>query len=379
MAIANGSPYYVAPALLKQFEDEVAPVMAFFASPGERVVVRNPLDADYYRDFGKTGIAFVLYDELRETASSSAPGEMRLIPWGHSPAEAETFSFMNKNKSLWNSKLKSLFERKTSLDFLRSFLLKNPDEKLFDSVEVPEIAESIDDCERLLSQWRQVVVKAPLSSSGRGLQILRKGRINEANKQWIGAVLEQQGYVCVEPWLDKILDLSFQFQLSESGSVGYLGNSWFFTNSNGQYGGHYLNFRLPDYLLPYREKLHLAAAKLCEELENSPFTASYSGPLGIDALFFRNAAGTVQLQPCIEINPRFTMGNLCLQLEKLIDRDTAGEFRILFDPRGELEKQTAAKAKKNPPIWVDGLFRKGFRALTPVGSGTKFGACLELF
>ncbi len=44
----------------------------------------------------------------------------------------------------------------------------------------------------------------------------------------------------------------------------------------------------------------------------------YEGPLGIDAYLYRDPGGEIALRPFCEINPRYTMGRVALELRRQI-------------------------------------------------------------
>lgn len=182
-----------------------------------------------------------------------------------------------------------------------------------------------------------------------------------------------------ENWYSKIADLSFQFEIEQAGKVSFRGICWFFTNSNGQYEGHYLRKRptLPPDFDPV--SLNDVGQSLCETLANSVFSELHRGPLGIDALLFRNEYLQPKLHPCLEINPRYTMGQLALVLEARIHPEATGEFRIQYLATNQFEEFVEKETKKYPPIEVDGFVRKGFFALNQGCHQSRFIAFLRLF
>jgi hypothetical protein len=52
------------------------------------------------------------------------------------------------------------------------------------------------------------------------------------------------------------------------------------------------------------------------------------GPVGIDAFVFRDADGAPRLKPVVEINPRYTMGRLTLELMRHVAPGSGGRFWI---------------------------------------------------
>jgi hypothetical protein len=74
--------------------------------------------------------------------------------------------------------------------------------------------------------------------------------------------------------------------------------------------------------------------RLTARLERELRAVNFTGPLGIDAFLFRDATGVVRLKPVVEINPRYTMGRLTLELMHRVAPGSTGEFRIVN--RGQL-------------------------------------------
>ena len=55
----------------------------------------------------------------------------------------------------------------------------------------------------------------------------------------------------------------------------------------------------------------------------------FVGPVSIDALVYRTPRGECRLKPVVEINPRYTMGRLTLELMKHACPGTCGWFRLI--------------------------------------------------
>ncbi len=73
-----------------------------------------------------------------------------------------------------------------------------------------------------------VVLKAPFSTAGRD-------RRRSWDEPWVTRTLARQGAVVVEPWLDRVADLSFQYR---GGRLEGWGR--FFTDGRGTYRGTWL-------------------------------------------------------------------------------------------------------------------------------------------
>src|SRR5262249_26114937 len=73
--------------------------------------------------------------------------------------------------------------------------------------------------------------------------------------------------------------------------------------------------------------------ELFEEIRNLLGTellkARYIGPVGIDAFVYRSRDGSCRLKPVVEVNPRYTMGRLTVELMKNVCPGSSGFFRLI--------------------------------------------------
>ncbi|HBR95606.1 MAG TPA: hypothetical protein DEA90_15705 [Opitutae bacterium] len=92
-------------------------------------------------------------------------------------------------------------------------------------------------------------------------------------------------------------------------------------------------------------------------MEAALHAAQFHGPIGIDALLFRDHSGQLQIKSVVEINPRFTMGRVALELESHNAPCSVGYFQIMT--RSQLRKtgsrdfkQWAAQLTSTHPVQV---------------------------
>ncbi|WP_347839903.1 hypothetical protein [uncultured Draconibacterium sp.] len=223
------------------------------------------------------------------------------------------------------------------------------------------------------------MVKAPWSSSGRGLQPVRYTPIHPKVWDKLLGIIKDQGYAIVEPYLDKVIDLAFQFKLKNK-KVSFIGISNFSTDYKGQYNGNSLN-GLPDSLhfevkqfITYLPKIILPG--LTSLLEQSKLAESYEGYFGVDTLIFRDQNKQLKVNPCLEINVRHNMGLLSLYLEKFIHPTQKGRFLTYYDPKKDFAS-LCNEMKKNYPLQLTNhKIVSGFCPLTAYSAHTKFGAYL---
>lgn len=166
---------------------------------------------------------------------------------------------------------------------------------------------SLEELEDFLSFHPLAYLKAPWSSSGRGIvvtdHISAKGL-----KEWAHGTIKHQGSLIAEPKWERKLDFATEWFIENHNSV-FMGFSVFETSSRGKYHGNISGnqeelFHIISEASNFDMKI-VEAQKLAIEKLISPW---YNGPLGIDMLSDYNG----EINPCVEINLRMTMGHLNL-------------------------------------------------------------------
>jgi len=394
LAVANCSVNFMAPAQLRRFENELSMLPWILARPQDIVLADKVPSQKFTALMEKAG--FIL-PAFRVTGSSFSDPDFlslkkgRLNPWGWSPAANKLFAplkpgcspqFQNSPVAVWREIHRDLYSRKTSLAILQSIVKQHISNQWLAFCDLPEICTNHEEIIALQQRWGRVVVKAPWSSSGRGLQVLRPNEYNQTNRQVISGFLKQQGFVVTGPWHEKVLDLSFQFFSHGNGVVEYKGLTSFSTDHSGHYNGNYIR-ELPLGLTPglkafIQQNIPEAQKVLTEALIASDYSSAYSGWIGVDALIWKSAEGKLKLHPCIEINCRFTMGAIALRLRDHLSVRSWGEFHIMHGKEGEFARFCAEMTKKEPLIMDKGLIVSGFLSLTPPSPNVLFGAWMSV-
>ncbi len=70
-------------------------------------------------------------------------------------------------------------------------------------------------------------------------------------------------------------------------------------------------------------------AEIFAALEAELRRADFTGPVGIDAFVYRTADGAMKLKPVVEINPRYTMGRVLVELMRQTCQNCFGVFRLV--------------------------------------------------
>ena len=386
LAVANGSFSYMPPRLLRGFERDCSILPFVFGKSGDFVLTEEAPSKEFTMRLKDTGFEMPEFCQLQELISGKTETIGTILPWGWSPAahfylkdlkEKCSPEFRESPVFSWKDEQKTLFERITSLDFLTLFLKQNP----LDFLIGPELAgtkvTAIEEIEKLLNNQFPLVLKAPVSSSGRGVQIIRKPKLNTSNRQWISGILNQQKYLIAEPFLDKAVDFSFQFKISDN-ETEYLGYSIFETNTNGQYQSTLIHPEINQTIsVEMNSKIGETALLLKEALKNSVYAKWHRGFLGIDAMIYSETGG-LKIQPCIEINSRMNMGILSKKIENIIHNDSSGKFELFYGSNGEFRKFVNEKEQTNSLKMKNGKLSSGFLSLVEADGNKQFGAYIEV-
>ena len=167
----------------------------------------------------------------------------------------------------------------------------------------------------------RIVVKAPWSSSGRGVRFINN-TLDDYQERWIRNIIEKQQSVVVEPYYNKVKDFGMEFYSDGKGKVNYLGLSLFHTK-NGAYTGNLiatedekrniLSGYIPESLIISVQQ------KICAEM-GQLLQEKYEGPFGVDMMIVaKEDKDGFWLHPCVEINLRRTMGHVALCIPPFAD------------------------------------------------------------
>ena len=258
----------------------------------------------------------------------------KFSPWAWSP-DASKFlkpyakiSTFTEKSSGWRPPLNSdAFAKSLGHQFLKSI---QPEEKGY----LCKCLNSVKDAVKELNS--DVLMKAPFSSAGRGHRhyLTNEGWIKPVER-WVINTIETQGYIIVEPLLERVIDFSAQYEVLPDKSVKLIGMTRVVNDAGGRYLGTFvhkkwtsgLSSELNEWLFREQKVVDLYKYTLIEKLTELMESIDYVGPFGIDA-FVYNDNGSWKLRTCVEINTRFTMGRVSLDLQKKT-RAKAGFFQLL--------------------------------------------------
>lgn len=390
-AIANGNANWQPNKTLQKMESDLATLPMFFSQKHDVVLVDKHPDENFIQSFEPLDFelpGFVLKNEIQKNNALLISGINSLIPWGWSPAAHKLLEplkplcspqTLQSPVSQWLPEHREISSRKFAASVLQELALRLPNEWIQQDTQFPKICFSKHDVELAISNWGKIILKAPWSSSGRGLQPVTKLPVHEKVWEKINAIINDQGFVMAEPLFKKVHDMAFLFELKNR-KCAFTGISHFFTNSKGQYEGNWLN-GLPedsdkavsDFVSKVEQPV-IQAIQNC--IEKSSMAENYEGTFGVDTLIYTADDGKLKMNPCLEINTRHTMGIVASQLEKLIAPGKKGIFKTFYQP-GKLFAGFKNNMEQKHPLKIqNSKISSGFMALTPASNDEAFGAFL---
>ena len=184
---------------------------------------------------------------------------------------------------------------------------------------------TMDELSARAKEYDGIVVKAPWSSSGRGVRMLLTDADVQNAMKWMENVITSQGSIMVEPFYQKVMDLGMEFTALPSGDIRYDGLSLFDTH-NSAYTGNLLATESTKRNIISRYIPVSLLDNIKQKIKAVMRFEDYTGPLGVDMMIVANTGngrrkGQAEhlLHPCVEINLRRTMGHVALSLTPASD------------------------------------------------------------
>jgi len=373
MAIADENPYYTPPATILRMAEDLAYLPAYYAGEEDAVWVKELPDREFLEE---REAWFRLAPALVTGENRDSWEAEEFCPWGWSPRMY--FLLRRWHAGEWKKESKELYSRRTAATCLQALCRKLD---FVDKETLPVVCETMRDIENIAKGGR-FLAKAPWSSSGRGLLKICREEIHPKNREWLGGILKKQGYVMVEKEQERVMDFAMEFYACR-GRAEFRGLSCFMTGKTGEYTGNYVGSQqvLEDRLTAWIEKEKLERVKTeLTHILTEEIAPRYSGYLGVDMMLYRNRDGKICIQPCLEINLRYTMGILALFLyDRLLAEGAEGLFSVAhYTSDGEALRFHDTAVRQYPVRLQEHKITEGYVALTPVRQNTRFAAYLQV-
>ena len=326
----------------------------FLCRQDDIVLVQEEPSVEFLSGIKRAGFSLPEFIANSQVASLAARKLGRLRPWAWSGDSVELFAPLFGNltaekrsaEESFNPRIARLYSKAWSAELLRLVLCTKTEipQWLCPDNLVGTAVKSLDDALAAITGIRaaghhKVVVKAALGLAGKNALRLFEPELLESQRRWMENTLAGGSELVVEPWLERVVDFSVQLEMTAEGLrlCGYTG---LINDTKGQFQantaapGH--QKKIPATVLAcfsepadIANQCHQLFAEIFAILEKEFRRVNYLGPLGIDAFVFRAPSGRCRLKPIVEINPRYTMGRLTIELMRQTSQGSHGRFQLV--------------------------------------------------
>lgn len=320
IALALNATQFTPPHAARGLRSDLGFLPTLWAEDGDLVLVDDveaaTAAARHLAGRGAAKVAFVSADQL-STQPYEFISHLQIDPWGWDAALCHRLRAIHPafGASLPSAEalqqVRELSHRRFAAEHLLPQLVASHPQFVGQS----HWCATMDEVRRLVENGRESVLKAPWSSSGRGLRYVYD-RLTPHNEGWCQNIIRQQGGIMVEPKYNKVADFGLEFTVGADGAVHYEGLSLFRTE-NGAYTGSILATEadkqqmLGRYLPPTLLR-HLQSR--LQALLSEALAQRYQGPAGIDLMVVSTDKEELAVHPLVELNLRRTMGHVALAL-----------------------------------------------------------------
>lgn len=201
--------------------------------------------------------------------------------------------------------LRLISHRRNTIPFHRLLATQGLHANITSPAEIYSLSEAKD----WIHQYPDSFLKAPWSSSGRGV-MRTYGKEETLILEWVKGTIRRQGSVMAEIHMKKTLDFATEWEITPDGISHFLGFSLFYTDNKGRYKE---NLSLPQVeirkIISSKTSENIDAVTTAQQHAISILIAPYyHGPAGIDMLIGEEG----NINGCVELNLRYTMGHLTL-------------------------------------------------------------------
>ncbi len=358
-ALADGSHNYTPPIKIRKMRNLYSLFPALYAEKGDMIL---HLDSDANNlpekdeDLNRSLKVFKNLIDLKQLKLVTLQelhnvdfSDTEIAPWGWN--HTLIYKLLNNGTpantlpmQVYLDRIRKLSHRSTSIIFFQKIMQHARQIKYalesetvlsaFKDLEQPIEIHEVDELWQLRDKYGLLYLKAPWSSSGRGV-MYTKDLTDDQISQWVHGILKKQGSVIVEKAYSRKADFATEWALV-NGQPVFLGFSTFETSPRGKFkvnkfgtldqldymplelithNTHYNDFEASVILSRVVEAQIYAIKSV---LSNSLQLPNHILYLGIDMLIGENDL----INPCVEINLRSTMGHVALMVSEQISETT---------------------------------------------------------
>lgn len=334
-------PGTIPSAAVRTLTNDLATLPLFLAGHEDIVLLPREVPrphADWLRQLHTAGYAIPEF--VHELEPERKLGDLQ--PWGWCPSVRKTYAPLLPNvvgrrgdalRTQQSDVYDALFSRDFDVALLQQYLSEHNTPELCPADLSGTSCRSLAEIRKALRRFgTPSIAKAAFSASGRRRIILHNHDLRAPDERTLANLLAHSGSVVVEPYFERVLDLSAQITVEDRGAAVHVvehGLTRMWNDERGAYRGTFCGSILDDLDADVRRfvagEKHGRRGALSILAEAARYAgrrlgeAGYHGPAGIDAFVYRDA-GQLRLRPIVEVNPRFTMGRTALAAARRVRR-----------------------------------------------------------
>jgi hypothetical protein len=228
-------------------------------------------------------------------------------PWGWTTSVIE---LSKKNRWTMNAPSVDAVKRVNSRRYafeLESTTMLQPEPSL--------LAESMDDVTSFLNQSAasEWLIKGEFGMSGRERIRVEGSLLNASQLGWLKREFSAGRAVVIEPMLDCLDEVSVHYDVEPDGVAHRVGIVALTSDARGQFAKAVVG-TVEDQQARFAEWETVLSHT--DHAARDASRTGYVGPLGIDVMRYRKRDGTMAFRPLQDINARWTMGRLALEVAR---------------------------------------------------------------
>ena len=328
IALATNVTRFTAPHVGRQLRADLGFLPALWAADGDMVLVDDveaALEAVRHVRRLAAEVLFVTVQDMRLLVPQLSD-VMMVKPWGWDLGVIEQLQQMGLQQQAPSeaqlASIRTLSSRQWAASHLLPVVRTVADGLIgeacyVDNFDVLQHMMQVDCSLPIGEGGGGAVVKAPWSSSGRGVRYVLNPDHWRHNASWVRNVIDKQGGIMLEPYYHKVKDFGMEFEACADGRVEYCGLSVFQT-VNGAYTGSVIATERAkrEMLSRYVSMQQLEAVRdsICATMSKA-LRGIYVGPFGVDMMIVASEdQNRFLMHPCVELNLRNTMGHVALSI-----------------------------------------------------------------
>lgn len=343
-ALASNSISYTPPAAVQSLKNELSLFPSIYADSGDAILLPEGISLEKIsmgalaRLVVNKNIKLVKYEDIDSFIKEYPHAQIK--PWGWNQALVHYFERKKISHYLpFHVGIRKLYPLQDDIDLIRRLshrrtaiqFLRNFKDIMHPSIKIPLELDNIAEVMKICSEEGEHYLKAPWSSSGRGL-LYTKELLDYHIEPWARGVINHQNSVIIETAYERGLDFATEWDC-ESGGVKFIGLSTFKTSPRGKFKSSYVNSQenIADQILQHvdisdarnnlTKIIHRQTLLLATHI--APF---YDGPVGIDMLVTKDGV----INPCVEINLRLTIGRIAIEVDRRKNDSATSKFEKEF-------------------------------------------------